>query len=121
MNDDFLERFREPPRPEFAQDLYRRIARRPERPRAHRRLAAALLALALLAPAGLLGLPHAAQHAAGTADHRLLDEALVASSHQTGLLAVLEAQHSAARPLLAACPGCPRDLSVRRVVLSHHR
>ncbi|GAB4109162.1 MAG: hypothetical protein OHK0022_61600 [Roseiflexaceae bacterium] len=120
MNDDFLERFREPPRPEFAQGLYRRLARQPEQPRAPSRLAATLVLLVLLVSVGLLGGPHAAEHATGTANHRLIDEALVASAHQPNLLAVLEVQHSPARPLLMACPGCPRDLAVRRVV-NHHR
>jgi len=60
MNDDFLTRLREPPRPEFAASLYERISRPERRPSVHSRIrfagaaAAALLVVLVL----LLTSPH---------------------------------------------------------------
>jgi hypothetical protein len=123
MSDEFLERLREPPRPEFARELYRRLERRPTPPRQRRRLGLGLAALALLlALGGLL-------NAATSPDARIAQtgglgpDALVlaASAHQSALVLVLETQSSERMHLPGSCAGCPRDLSVRRAMLSHHR
>lgn len=124
MSDDFLERLREPPRPEFARELYSRLARQSEPPRRRpsARLAAALAALALLlALGGLLRVATEPPTREARNGFGLGPPSLAASAHQSDLVLVWETQTNESMHLLGSCAGCPRDLAVRRVGLSHHR
>lgn len=124
MSDEFLEHLREPPRSEFARELYGRLERRPEpRRRPARRLGLGLAALALLLALGSL-LNAATSPAARIAQSGGFGPGapvLAAGAHQSALGLVLETQSSERLHLPGSCAGCPRDLSVRRAVLSHHR
>lgn len=123
MSDDFLERLREPPRPEFARELYGRLARQPEpRRRPAGRLSLALAALALLlALGGLLSATTDPGARGARRGFALAPPSLAASAHQSDLVVVWETQTNEQLHLLGSCAGCPRDLAVRRVVQSHHR
>jgi hypothetical protein len=120
MNDEFLEHLREPPRPEFARELYGRLARQPEPWRQPgRRLGLALAALGLLLALG--GLLNTASGPAARIAQSGGFGPRAPGTHQSDLALVLEMQTSERMQVFGSCAGCPRDLSVRRVVLSHHR